>query len=219
MRSGGEFVYLRAQQPVGFVAGMVSRAGAGPLAGVLVTSDSVSVADVTGVGGQYLVAARAGVDTTLRALDPASRDSVSAVVRLETAGQILNANLTLSVIGPTVVAVNPAAGAAGVALDTSVTIDFSETLDATSVTPTTVVLQLAGSAVAAERFLSADGRRIVVRPTSPLVALSTYTLQLTAGLRDLSANPLTGYTPATFTTLDPSRPTRTCARPHRCRTS
>ena len=50
-RSGGEFVYLRAQQPTGFFAGTVTRVPARrSCSGVLVTSDSVSVADVTGTG-------------------------------------------------------------------------------------------------------------------------------------------------------------------------
>ena len=195
VRSGGEFVYLRAQQAIGFVTGTVTRSGGAALSGVLVTSDSVGVADVTGADGRYLVAARTGLDTTLRAVDPASRDSVSAIVRLDTVGQTLTANLALSVVGPTVIAVSPAAGAIGVALDTSVTVDFSEALDPASISDTTVVLQRAGTAVAADRTLSADARRVVLRPSSPLPGLSTYTLQLTAGLHDLSGNPLTGYTP------------------------
>ena len=128
------------------------------------------------------------------------------MLRLDTSGQILTANLSLAVVGPTVVAVTPTAGATGVALDTSVTIDFSEALDPASVSAASVVLQLAGSAVAADRIVSADARRVVLRPSSPLAALSTYTLQLTAGLHDVSGNPLTGYTPVSFTTLDPSRP-------------
>ena len=206
VRTGGEFVYLRAQQPAGFFAGTITRAGATVVPGVLVTSDSVGVADVTGTDGRYLVAGRIGVDTAIRALDPVSRDGASAVLRLDTPGQILTANLSLAVVGPTVVAVTPTAGATGVALDTSVTIDFSEALDPASVSAASVVLQLAGSAVAADRIVSADARRVVFRPSSPLAPLSTYTLQLTAGLRDLSGNPLTGYTPVSFTTLDPSRP-------------
>ncbi len=92
------------------------------------------------------------------------------------------------------------------ALDTPVTVDFSEALDLSSVTAATVVLQVAGTAVTAERIVSADARRVIIRPSSPLAALSTYTLQLTPGVRDLSGNPLTGYTPVSFTTLDPSRP-------------
>ena len=95
VRTGGEFLYLRAQQPTGFIVGTVTRSGGAAMPGVLVTSDSVGVADVTGADGRYLVAGRIGVDTTLRALDQASRDDISAVVRLDTAGQILTANLTL----------------------------------------------------------------------------------------------------------------------------
>ena len=151
VRTGGEFLYLRAQQPTGFIVGTVTRSGEAAMPGVLVTSDSVGVADVTGADGRYLVAGRIGVDTAMRALDPASRDGISAVVRLDTPGQILTANLSLAVVGPTVVAVNPAAGATGVALDTPVTIDFSEALDPASVSAASVVLQVAGSAVAADR--------------------------------------------------------------------
>jgi len=68
IRTGGEFVYLRAQQPTGFFVGTITRAAATAMSGVLVTSDSVSVADVTAADGRYLVAGRIGVDS-LRAVE------------------------------------------------------------------------------------------------------------------------------------------------------
>ncbi len=94
-----------------------------------------------------------------------------------------------------------------VALDTSITIDFSEALDPAPALPTRVLFcSWPARQSPAHARLSADRRRVVFRPASPLAGISSYTLALTAAVRDPSGNPLTGFTPISFTTLDPSRP-------------
>jgi hypothetical protein len=205
VRGGGDYVFLRAQQPVGFVKGIVTRTGGAAAAGVLVTSSSVGLSAVTAVDGGYVVAGSAGVDSTVHGADP-SGDGVTATARVDTPNQVVTVNLTLAATVPTVVTVTPAAGTTNVPLDTSVTIDFSEAIDTASVTDATVVLERSGTPLTASRSLSADGRRVVLRPAAPLAAVSTFTLRLTTGIRDLSGNPLSGYAPVSFTTLDPSRP-------------
>ncbi len=204
IRGGGDYVFLRAPQPIGIVTGSVTHHG-GAVASALVTSDSTALSDLTTPSGVYVVPVVAAIDVTIRAIDLASADSAT-VTLMAAAGQVHTANVTLDAIGPTVVAVSPPAGATNVPLDTSVTIDFSESLDPASVTESSVLLQLGGVPVVGQRTLSADRRRIVFRPSSPLAAISTYSLILGAPLRDLAGHPLTGFTPTTFTTLDPSQP-------------
>jgi hypothetical protein len=206
IRGGGELVFLRAQQPIGFLRGTVVRTGGTPVPSAVVTTDALTLADAASTAGEYVVPAIIGPDVTIRAIDPASGDTASAVRRLAAAGEVLATTLTVAVVGPTVVAVSPAAGTTNVALDTPVAIDFSEPLDPASLTETTAAIQLGSSAIAAVRTLSADRRRVVIRPAAPLSAVSTYTIVLTGGIHDSSGNPLTGFTPTTFTTLDPSRP-------------
>ncbi|HEY7502196.1 MAG TPA: Ig-like domain-containing protein [Vicinamibacterales bacterium] len=206
IRGGGDFVFLRAQQPIGIIRGSVTRTDGAPVAAALVTTDSSSIADFTSETGAYIVPGRVGVDVALRALHSSSGDTASASVRLDAAGETLIANLTLAVVGPTVVAIAPPAGATNVPLDASIAIDFSEALDPASVTESSVALLLAGSPIAGQRTVSADRRRVVVTPSAPLTGTSTYSLSLTSALRDLAGNPLTGFAGASFTTLDPSRP-------------
>jgi hypothetical protein len=204
--SGGDFVFLSAQQPIGFFTGSVTRSGGAAVSSALVTTDTTVLADVTSTTGSYLIPTLASVDAALRAIDSISRDTAAASLRVDTPGQVVTANLTLAVVGPTVTSVTPTTGTTNVALDTSITIDFSEALDPASVTETSVVLQLAGAPVAGQRLLSADRRRVVFRPSSPLAGISSYTLQLTSALRDPAGNALSGFSPVSFTTLDPSRP-------------
>jgi subtilisin family serine protease len=206
IRAAGEFVFLKAGQPVGFVTGTVVRAGGAAVPAAVVTSDSLAVADLSSPSGAYLVPVAVGAPVTLRADDAASGDSGTASRQLDSAGQVVPTTLTLAVVGPSVLSVIPAGGSTNVALDTSITIDFSEPISAESVGETSVVLQDAGGVVvASRRTLSADGKRLLVRPNAPLAAKSTYTLRLTAALRDASGNALTAITSLSFSTLDPSR--------------
>jgi hypothetical protein len=204
VRGGGDYVFLRAQQPVAFVTGVVTSNGS-PVTAALVTSSSTTLSDLTPASGAYVIPVAAGVEATVRALDLASGDGATANLTVA-AGQVHTAHLGLNAVGPTVIAVSPPAGASNVALDTSVTIDFSEPLDPASVTESSVALQLGGAPVAGQRTLSADRRRVVFRPSSPLTPISTYSLVLATSLRDPAGHSLSGFTPTTFSTLDPSRP-------------
>ena len=211
IRAGGEFVFLRAEQPVGFVAGTVLRASGAAVAAAVVTTDSLAIADLSSLSGAYLVPVVVGAPVTVRANDAASGDSGTASRQLDTAGQVVPTTLTLAVVGPSVLSVIPAGGSTNVALDTPITIDFSEPIGAESVSETSVVLQLAGTAVSVQRALSADRKRLVVRPSAALAPNSSYALSLTSGLRDVSGNALSAFVPVSFTTFDPSKPAQPVA--------
>ena len=211
IRAGGEFVFLKAGQPIGFVAGTVVRAAGAVVAAAVVTSDSLTIADLSSPSGAYLIPVAVAVPVTVRADDAASGDSGTATRQIDSAGQVVPTTLTLAVVGPSVLSVIPAGGSTNVALDTPITIDFSEPIAAESVSEASVVLQLAGTPVSAQRVLSADRKRLVVRPSAALAANSSYALSLTSGLRDVSGNALSAFGPVSFATFDPSKPAQPVA--------
>lgn len=107
---------------------------------------------------------------------------------------------------PTVTATGPGDGAAGVAVSTSVTATFSETLDPATVTGTTFTLrQGAGAPLAATVSWNAASLRATLVPSTPLAWSTTYTATLSGGassprLQDPAGNALAADVLWTFTT-------------------
>ena len=211
VRGTGTYVFLRALSPVAFVTGRVlGLDGLTPHPQVLVTADGSPFADLTGPTGRYVLPAPAGAALQVRLLDTGTRDGATGSTTLAAARTVATLDVALAVVSPFVVAVAPAAGADTVPLDSSVTVTFSEAMDPTSVSDTSLQLRagagIAGDLVAAQRTLSADRLRVVLRPVSPLDGRTTYTIVATAALRDLSGNALVPFAGSSFTTLDPSKP-------------
>jgi hypothetical protein len=126
--------------------------------------------------------------------EPSARDAVAVL------------NLGLAIVAPLVTSTSPAANATNVPLDASIAVDFSEAVDPVSISDADVQLRIAGAPVPVQRTLSADGRRLTVRPQLSLQGKSLYTLTLTSGIRDVSGNGLLPFAPLSFTTFDPSKP-------------
>ncbi|MGE5243269.1 MAG: Ig-like domain-containing protein [Betaproteobacteria bacterium] len=204
--AGGHYLFLRSQQPVGFLAGRVlGTDGTTPKAQTLVTADTTPFADASSASGAFVVAGLVGADTALRALDTLTHDAAARTVHVNTRDEVVASDVTLAVTALTVISTAPAANATNVALDTSLSIDFSDALDPASISDASAALQTGGAPVAIQQTLSSDRRRLVIRPSAPLQGKSTYSLAL-AGLKTTTGRPLTGFTALTFTTLDPSRP-------------
>jgi PKD repeat protein len=204
--SAGGYYFLKTTEPLGFVTGIVTGDGGTPAPLALVTSSSAPFVDVTGAMGRYVVAARAATDAIIAARHLSSSDAATGTAHPSARDAVVVLPLTLTVAPPSVVATSPAAGATNVALDTSVTIDFSEPIDPSSVSESSVSLQTSGAPISVSRTLSQDRRRLTVRPESPLLGKTTYTLSLTSALKDLSGAALVAFAPLTFTTLDPTKP-------------
>jgi hypothetical protein len=203
----GEYLFLRSTRPYGFTSGLVSGPG-GPAArlGALVTSTSGPFSDVSRLDGRFIVASPASVADNVRAIDPPTRAAVVGASTPPARDAVVALDLALAATGLFVVNVSPAAGAANVALDSSVTVDFAAAVDPLSVTEASAALQAAGTPVGIQRTLSADRRRLTLRPSSPLAGRTSFTVVLTTLIRDSAGNALTGYAPVSFTTLDPTRP-------------
>src|SRR3954447_19010382 len=107
----------------------------------------------------------------------------------------------------------PGVGATGVAIGTTtartpVTATFSEAV--TGVSGTTVTLKQGTTAVAAAVTYNATTHVATLTPSAPLVADKTYTVGLTAGIKDVAGNPITA---TTWTFITGPRPTVTARTP------
>jgi hypothetical protein len=106
---------------------------------------------------------------------------------------------------PSAAAVSPANGATDVALDASVTVQFSEPVDAATVNASTFTLTPdGGSALAASVSYNATTRTATLDPTASLAVLTGHTAAL-SGVADVAGNVVTP-TAWTFTTT--AAPTR-----------
>ena len=110
-------------------------------------------------------------------------------------------------VAPTVATVSPVAGAIDVALSVTIGAAFSEAMDATTISSSTVHVRDAAS-VAIAGSVSYDSvlQRAAFTPAAPLTAAATYTATVrggTSGVKDLAGNPLAADFTWSFTTVAP----------------
>ena len=108
VRTGGEFAFFHPAQPLGFITGLVNAPGTGTQALALVTTDTAPFAFVTTAAGTFVVAGRAGVPTTVAAIERAGA-TASTAASLAALNDIATISLTLSQTAPAVTATSPAA--------------------------------------------------------------------------------------------------------------
>lgn len=104
---------------------------------------------------------------------------------------------------PTVVSVNPANGSTNVSVNTSVTTNVLNLpnggINNNTLTSSNVYLTKAGAKVAATVNGTGGGDAIILTPSASLTANTTYTFNITSGVKDLSGTSFTAYT-STFKT-------------------
>ncbi len=100
--------------------------------------------------------------------------------------------------GPSVTALRPTSGATEVTPTQIIAVRFSEPVDVTTVTAASVTLT-GEPGVEATISPAEQALMVFVVPTTPLAPATTYTLSLTAALKDTAGNPLTPFT-SQFTT-------------------
>lgn len=110
---------------------------------------------------------------------------------------------TVDTTAPTVTGHQPGAGAMGVVVDGSVTVDFSEQLDPGSVSGLSMYLLDGSKRVPAVVSLSDDATQVVLDPSAPLRPGQPYAVHVVGGegaVLDLAGNPLADRLSWTFTT-------------------
>jgi hypothetical protein len=100
---------------------------------------------------------------------------------------------------PTVLAVSPPNGAAGVGTATDITVNFSEPIDSTTITSADFTLTSADGVVIDIVLYDHDTNTAILHPSAPLVDGTTYTARIT-GVSDMAGNELAGAASWSFTT-------------------
>lgn len=194
---GGEYVFYRLAQPLGFVSGVVSASG-GPV-GALVQTDALPFVAFSGADGRYTLPALTGT-ANVRATVPQTALLGTGSVAV-TAGQTAELDLALAgtVSAATVV---PADGALGVDPSAAITITSAVALNPATVTEANIQLfevGTSGNSPVAVRFVLAQGnRQVSVFPLAALQASTRYTLQV-SGLAT-AVGGLVSVPSVTFTT-------------------
>ena len=93
-------------------------------------------------------------------------------------------------IAPTVAAVSPSSGATGVSRTADVLASFSEAMQASTISGTTVKLTRKGTTTPVTATVTPSDNGAKLDPLSSLKAGATYTAIVTTGVEDLAGNPL-----------------------------
>lgn len=186
---------------------------------------TIEATDAVGVTSVTLTATGATSFTETRAVEPAavSRSegftvtfavppaaggtlTLSATAR-DAAGNVGQATAVavtvLDVIAPTIASVTPADGATGVDPSSGVVVQFTESMDAATVTAANLAITREGAPVSAALTLTSDGRTATLTPQSPLGLGAQYTITAGVGLADRAGNPFTAARIFSFTTAAP----------------
>ncbi|WP_251046599.1 Ig-like domain-containing protein [Arthrobacter sp. ISL-85] len=110
---------------------------------------------------------------------------------------------TADTTAPTVTGTSPAAGATGVAVAANVSGTFSEAMDASTITSSTVTLQTGTTAVPAAVTYDSTNKVATLNPGVDLAAGTTYTATIkggSGGVKDAAGNALAADRTWTFTT-------------------
>jgi hypothetical protein len=202
----GRYALLQARAPLAYLRGTVSGSAGSPFAGALVSSDTNSLVDLTGVDGSYLIPLAVAPFTAI-ALDPARQDFGSATGEATAAAQLLALDLRIQPVPPQVVIVTPADGVGNVEPNVAPCITFSEPLDRTSVAGATLQLRdSSGQAVAGTLSFNPDSTEVTFYPAARLVSEATYTLSVAATIRDRQNYPLGQPHTSSFSVRDTTPP-------------
>ena len=111
---------------------------------------------------------------------------------------------------PTVTGVAPSSGSSTAAVNSAVTVSFSEQLDATTVNLSTIFLRDAsGTVIPTSLAYNAATNTVTLTPTAALANSTTYTLVVkggAAGVKDTSGNALAADATSSFTTVAAAQP-------------
>ncbi|MCK5066204.1 MAG: Ig-like domain-containing protein [Bacteroidales bacterium] len=112
---------------------------------------------------------------------------------------------TVPEANPEIIFVGPWPDQSSVSLDSPLLIDFSEPIDPQTINTNTVKLLLEGSQVAGKFEFLFDNSRVIFRPDQLLSPTTTYDVEVTIDISDVSDEPLTllqGISDHQFTTAD-----------------
>ena len=116
---------------------------------------------------------------------------------------------------PTVTSTNPATSATGIALSSSISATFSESMKASTITTSTFTLATTSGGAVATGTVTLSGNTATFTPSADLTASTEYTATITTGAQDAAGNALAANKTWSFTTgvADTTPPTVTSTSP------
>src|SRR3990172_9333295 len=142
--------------------------------------------------------------STVTFSDPASNSAFDFPVTVTDPTQPLARDVVLQVLVPVVVGIVPAPDATAVILETTLQVTFSQPIDRTSLSATTLSLLDASSPpqpVPGSFALSPLGTIVTFYPAARLLPNTTYTVVVTTGVRDLRGRSVPAPQTSRFTTV------------------
>lgn len=119
----------------------------------------------------------------------------------------------IDMTSPNVLSVTPNVSTSGIPVTTTITVTFSEPVDASTVTPDTFTLETDNNKVQGSISLSTDGTTVIFTPASALAGSSIYTATI-SDVKDLAGNTMNFASPWSFTTeSEVSSPSQTPPSP------
>lgn len=114
-----------------------------------------------------------------------------------TPGPAVNASAVSDSTAPLVLSNNPGNNNTGVPINTSITVTFNEAMDTATIDSSTFLLS---GGVTGPVSYDSETKTATFTPSVPLAYDSTYTVTITAGVKDLAGNAMASSYPWSFTT-------------------
>ena len=195
--TSGNYYFLQAKGPIGFVTGTVTDAAGSAYNGTLVKTAQGSLVDLTPATGNYLVAAPVAL-LTATAIDLYKNDEVSGSGTLTAPNQVITLDLKILMLPPTLVSVAP--NGINIQPNAPVVATFSKSIDKTSISTTTLKLTDAnGDLVPGVFTFSVDSKVVTFSPSDLLNSEQSYSVTVDGGIKDLqgyslATNSVSGFT-------------------------
>jgi len=195
------FTFSEPMDPLSITGTTITLAsGAVPVAGAVSLSGGGRIAAFTPS------AALASFSTYTTSVTTGAKDIAGNIIASAFSCQFTTATAP-DLIAPSVVSVIPAESAANIAVNSKVTITFSEPMKESTLTGSNLSLASGSEIIAGSISISADKRIATFTPSSALANGTTYTMFATTGLQDPSGNSLASYKAWNFSTIESVAPT------------
>ncbi|HSF39574.1 MAG TPA: Ig-like domain-containing protein [Thermoanaerobaculia bacterium] len=209
----GLYLLLAAHEPLGFATGFVRSGNGTPVALSRVTADGLGTGDLSRLTGRYAVPVSAGSNRQVTARHPTLDERGTGTIPSLAPGQVVSLDLTVEAVPPRVVSKTPQDGATNQPLATAVSILWSEALSPSTVTSSTLKLELAGAdGESTGIFVDGavtlvDNLRVVFAPSRPLLPGRTFRAHFAGGVADaggaIYVGPPLSWTFSTSTAIVP----------------
>jgi PKD repeat protein len=189
----GQYLVVAVDGPQAVVSGVARNLAGDAVAGLAVRITSLPWLTFSAAGGAYKLVAPQGATSTAAVTDMSDGNSGSSEIVVEGGANNAQADVRAVTTAPRVANVSPVDGAQKVRAATPVKIWFSEPIDPATFGPDAItVTNPLGVLIQGSLSLNPAGTESTFLPTNPLEHVATYTIELSAGIKDRQGLPLEG---------------------------